>query len=210
MATILSPSASLESGDRLTREEFHRRYCARPDIAKAELVQGVVYVSSPVRHGVHSKQHGIVILWLGTYATAHPELDVSDNATLYVDSESELQPDAALFRLSSSGGSVRITEHGYLEGVPELIVEVAASSASYDLHDKMEVYRRAGVPEYVVWRVLDKGIDWFDLIDGRYVRRGPDAHGIIESRTFPGLRLDVAAMLGEHRGRVLAALRLIP
>jgi Uma2 family endonuclease len=207
MATTLSPSTSLESGDRLTREEFHQRYCARPEIAKAELVQGVVYVSSPVRHGVHSKQHGIVILWLGTYATAHPDLDVSDNATLFIEPESELQPDAALFRLSSSGGNVRMTEHGYLEGVPDLIVEIAASSASYDLHDKMEVYRQAGVPEYVVWRVLDRQIDWFDLINGRYVRREPDANGIIESKTFPGLRLNVAAMLAENRAAVLAALR---
>ncbi len=207
MATQVRPSESLESGDRLTREEFHRRYCARPDIARAELVQGVVYVSSPVRHGVHSKQHGIVILWLGTYATLHPELDVSDNATLFLDAESELQPDAALFRLLSSGGRVRMTERGYLEGVPDLIVEVAASSASYDLHDKMEVYRQAGVPEYIVWRVLDHQIDWFDLVDGRYVRRQPDANGIIESRTVPGLRLNVTAMLAENRAGVLAALR---
>jgi Uma2 family endonuclease len=206
MATTVSPSASLESGDRLTREEFHRRYCARPDIAKAELVQGVVYVSSPVRHGVHSKQHGIVMLWMGTYATTHPDLDVADNATLFIGPKSELQPDATLFRLASSGGKVRITEQGYLEGVPDLIVEVAASSASYDLHDKMEVYRRAGVPEYVVWRVLDRQISWFDLIEGQYVRREPDASGIIESTTFPGLRLNVAAMLAENRAAVLAAL----
>lgn len=83
---------------------------------------------------------------------------------------------------------------------------MAASSASYDLHDKLEDYRRAGVPEYVVWRTIDRAIDWFDLIDGRYVRREPDEHGIIESRTFPGLRLNLAAMVAEDRAGVLAAL----
>ena len=31
----------LESGDHLTRHEFERRYQARPDIKKAELIEGV-------------------------------------------------------------------------------------------------------------------------------------------------------------------------
>ena len=38
MATETLPLVPLESGDRLTREEFHHRYCARPDIKKAELI----------------------------------------------------------------------------------------------------------------------------------------------------------------------------
>src|SRR3712207_6959307 len=37
MATAPDIRPELESGDRLTREEFHERYCRRPDIRKAEL-----------------------------------------------------------------------------------------------------------------------------------------------------------------------------
>jgi Uma2 family endonuclease len=206
MATQVRPSESLESGDRLTREEFHRRYCARPDIARAELVQGVVYVASPTRFHRHAKPHRLVIAWLDTYTTLAPDVELAIEATVFLGVSSEVRPDACLFR-ASPRGAVRITEDDYLEGAPDLVVEIAASSATYDLHDKMEVYRRAGVPEYIVWRVLDRQIDWFDLVDGRYVRRQPDANGIIESRTFPGLRLNVTAMLAENCAGVLAALR---
>ena len=208
MATTVSPSASLESGDRLTREEFHRRYCARPDIARAELVQGVVYVASPTRFHRHARPHRSVIAWLDTYAAQSPNVELAIESTVILGASSEVRPDVCLFR-SVPGGPVQITDDDYLIGAPDLVFEVAASSASYDLHDKMEVYRRAGVPEYVVWRVLDHQIDWFDLINGRYVRRGPDANGIIESRMFPGLRLNVAAMLAENRAAVLAAIRPI-
>ncbi|MBI2762083.1 MAG: Uma2 family endonuclease, partial [Chloroflexi bacterium] len=67
MAATVRQYVSLESGDRLTRDEFHRRYCARPDIHKAELVKGVVYVPSPTRMESHGEPHGSVVLWLGTY-----------------------------------------------------------------------------------------------------------------------------------------------
>jgi Uma2 family endonuclease len=88
-----------------------------------------------------------------------------------------------------------------------LIVDVAASSASYDLHDKLMLYRDAGVPEYVVWQVIDQQIAWFRLRDGDYVRVEPDARGVIESEAFPGLRLDVAKMLAGDIAAVVDALR---
>ena len=40
----------LENGDRLTRAEFERRYAAMPRLKKAELIEGIVYVPSPVRY----------------------------------------------------------------------------------------------------------------------------------------------------------------
>jgi Uma2 family endonuclease len=99
-----------------------------------------------------------------------------------------------------------LDEDGYVVGAPELVVEVAASSASYDLHDKMEAYRLAGVPAYVVWRTVDRMIDWFRLRDGEYVRVEPDEDGVIESEAFPGLRLDLPAMIAGDRRRLLFAL----
>ena len=51
------------------------------------------------------------------------------------------------------GGRTRISEGDYLDGAPELIVGIAASSASYDLHAKREAHRRNGVQVYGVWCV---------------------------------------------------------
>ena len=119
-------------------------------------------------------------------------------ATIGLSETSEVQPDAFLLRVEPPGRA-RITERGYIEGAPELIVEVAASSASNDLHDKMEAYRRAGVEEYIVWQVLEERIDWFRLRHGRYERLQPDVRGIITSEVFSGLCLDV-------RAKVLTAL----
>ena len=100
----------------------------------------------------------------------------------------------------------RISDDDYLEGAPELIGEVASSSASYDLGDKLRAYRRNGVREYVVWRVLDRAIDWFALREGTYQLLAADAGGICRSEAFPGLWLDVPAMLAGDLARVLDVL----
>jgi Uma2 family endonuclease len=205
MATRTEAPVSLESGDHLTREEFHRRYLASPRIKKAELIEGVVYVPSPVRLSYHARPHGFVIGWLAAYVANAPEIILADNATVYLDDRGEVQPDAFLWR--PEPGRARLTDDGYLEGAPQLIVEIAASSVSYDLHEKKEAYRRNGVREYVVWRVLDAAIDWFRLQDGEYVRVEPGADGIVESEQFPGLRLHTPSMLAGDLATVLARLR---
>jgi Uma2 family endonuclease len=206
MSTRTELPVSLESGDRLTREEFHRRYSACPDIKKAELVEGVVYVASPIRFDRHAQKHFLVVTWLGTYVALTPGVEPGgDNGTIFLDDGNEVQPDAFLWR--PEPGGPRLTDDGYIEGAPQLIVEVSASSVSYDLHDKLEAYRRNRVREYVVWRTLDAAIDWFRLRDGAYVRIEPDADGVIESEQFPGLRLHVPSMLAGDLAAVLARLR---
>lgn len=196
----------LESGDRLTRAEFERRYSARPDIKKAELVEGVVYVASPVRTPDHGQPHFDMTTWLGVFVAANPGLIRATDATVRLDADNELQPDLCLARDKEHGGSCSIDEDGYLTGAPELIVEIAASSASYDLGAKMHVYRRNGVREYIVWQILEQRMDWFRLNEGAYPAVAPDARGVIESAAFPGLKLDVPAMLRGDLKAVLAAL----
>ena len=194
----------LESGDRLTRAEFHRRYLARPDVNKAELVEGVVYVASPVRTSVHGQPHACVMGWLVMYQARTPGVFVADNSTVLLDLDNELQPDAFVWR--AEPGGPHLDQDGYMEGAPQLVVEVAASSASYDLHDKFRAYRRNGVPEYVVWRVLDRAINWFRLREGEYFLVEPNADGVIESEASPGLRLNVPKLLAGDIAGVLAEL----
>ncbi|MBV9121864.1 MAG: Uma2 family endonuclease, partial [Planctomycetes bacterium] len=156
-----SPIPPLESGDHLTREEFERRYDAMPNLKKAELIEGVVYLPSPVRWRQHASRHADLIGWLGTYQAGTPGVEVGDNGTVRVDLENEPQPDAVMIVEPSHGGRVKISTDDYIEGAPELVAEIAASSASIDLNTKLRVYRRNQVREYLVWRVLDGAIDWF-------------------------------------------------
>jgi Uma2 family endonuclease len=196
----------LESGDRLTRPEFERRYKAMSDLKKAELIEGVVHMPSPVRAS-HSRSHSQVMTWLGHYWAATPGMTLHDNATVRLDMDNEVQPDALLRLDSDLGGHSAIGSDDYIEGTPELIVEIAASSASYDLHDKLNVYRRNGVQEYIVWRIFDQQLDWFKLSKGQYVPLTPDENGLIRSDIFPGLQLDITALLDGDLVRVLAGLQ---
>jgi Uma2 family endonuclease len=184
----------LENGDRLTRPEFERRYDAMPGLKKAELIEGVVYMPSPVSVD-HDGPHFDVITWLGMYRLATPGVRGGDNGSLRLDLDNMPQPDAYLMILPTHGGQARIEPDRYVSGAPELVVEVAASSVSYDLHDKLDAYRRNGVSEYLVWRVLDGAIDWFILREGRYDRLAPEDSGVYKSQVLPGLWLDAAALL---------------
>lgn len=203
MAVQIS-APQLEAGDRLDRAEFHRRYLASPRIKHAELVEGIVYVSSPLRLGAHAEPHQQASTWLGVYAAATPGVSAADNPTLILDAHNELQPDLVLRIHEDCGGRSRQSPMDYLEGAPELIVEIAASSASYDLHDKREVYARHGVQEYMVWRRRDDAVDWWGLEGERYLPLPRDAAGRIDSRVMPGLRLDVPALLAGDLAAVLA------
>jgi len=197
----------LESGDRLTRAEFERRYQAMPKIHKAELIEGVVYVASPVRATQHGRPHAQIMTWLGTYSAATPGVDVQDNATVRLDADNEPQPDALLRLEPQVGGNSRISDDDYITGAPELIAEIAASSAAYDLNDKLNAYRRNGVQEYIVWQIYENRIDWFCLQEGRYVSLEADVAGIIRSQVFPGLWLAVNALRQGDLAQVLAVLQ---
>lgn len=177
----------LFNGDHLTRAEFERRYAAQPRLKKAELIEGVVYMPSPVHLKKHSKPHSRIVGWLYNYVAATPGTDFGDNATVRLDSENEVQPDAFLRIRETAGGQSRVDEDDYLEGAPELIIEVAASSAAYDLHEKLRVYRRNGVQEYVVLLARERETRWHHLSEGTYELIQPDKNGVLRSQVFPGL-----------------------
>ena len=102
----------LENGDRLTRDEFERRYDAMPNLKKAELIEGEVYMPSPVRQARHSHPHTRLVTWLGNYETDTPGVEAGDNGSIRLDLDNEPQPDAFLFirpeRVDRSG-SARMT-----------------------------------------------------------------------------------------------------
>ena len=205
-AVPLADVPPLESGERMTRFDFERRYEATLPSVKAELIEGVVYVASPVRIKRHGRPHGQMSAILHVYgAKAAGVLAFADGSVLFADG-TRVQPDVALYWDQAHGGTARENDEDYLEGPPELVAEVAGSSASHDLHDKMRAYERNGVREYIVWRTRDRAIDYFVLRDGSYVPIEPDADGIVESEVFPGLRLSVKCLLNGDLAGALAAL----
>jgi Uma2 family endonuclease len=197
----------LETGDLLTRAEFERRYEAMPALKKAELIEGVVYIPAPTHVRRHGHPHFNLNTWMGLYNAATPGVSGANNASVRLDLDNELQPDGILLIDPALGGQARISLDDFVELAPELVGEVASSSASIDLHLKLHVYCRNGVREYVVWRVLERAIDWFVLRDGAFERLAPDEDGIFRSEVFPGLWLDAEAMVRDELGFVLQVLQ---
>ena len=198
----------MQSGDRLSCAEFERRYAAATDVNKADLIEGIVYLASPLRHRQHGKPHSRVITWLGIYQALTPGVDLSDAPTVRLDLDNEPQPDAVLLIEAAAGGQTCISADDYIEGSPELIVEIAASSAAIDRGTKKQVYRRNGVLEYVIWQVYDNQLEWFGLTDGEYQLLSPDGDGILRSQVFPGLWLAVDALLSHQMAQVLEVLQV--
>jgi Uma2 family endonuclease len=166
-----------------------------PDLKKAELIEGEVYVPSPVRHRWHGRQHGHLAFWLCAYEARTQGVEFGGNSTVRLDLENEPQPDGVLIIQPELGGRVRIDGDGYIEGAPDLVAEVTASTASYDLGKKLGAYQRNRVGEYVVWRVFDRQIDWFVNREKGFEPLLPSADGIVRSTVFPGFWLAPAAML---------------
>ncbi|MDZ8023724.1 MAG: Uma2 family endonuclease [Nostoc sp. DedQUE01] len=198
----------LENGDKLTRYEFERRYNAMPNLKKAELIEGIVYIMpAALRFRSHGQPHGWIIGWLFTYEAATPGVALGVEPTVRLDLDNEPQPDAVLLINPEAGGQARLSEDDYVEGAPELIVEIAASSVAIDLHAKKQAYRRNGVKEYIVWQVLDQKLSWFYLEQGEYLELATDSGGILQSRVFPGLWLAVPELLAGNVQSVLSVLQ---
>ena len=199
----------LETGDILTAAEFLRRWEELPELKKAELIEGVVYLmSSPVTVQYHSEPDSLIQGWLCNYSLATPGVKSGVNGTLKLDAENVLQPDGALRILAECGGRATLDEDGYLIAGPELVVEVSARSASAPLRDKLKVFARHGVPEVLIWRTADAQVEWLRLSAGAYHRAAPDIRGVIRSEVFPGLWLNVPALLRDDGATLMATLNL--
>jgi len=197
----------LENGDRATRPEFEHRYRLQKTDQKVELIEGIVYVmASPLRFQQHAEPHANIIGWLWTYQITKQNVRLGIEPTVRLDLDNEPRPDAVLFWEEGARGQAKLTEDDYLEGAPELIVEIAASSSALDLYDKKRAYRRNGVKEYLVWCIYENTLNWFSLEAGEYVIREPDENGIIKSKVFPGLWLAVNELLAGNLSAVLEVL----
>ncbi|MBC8875886.1 MAG: Uma2 family endonuclease [Planctomycetes bacterium] len=200
----MSTAFELQTGDRVTREEFHRLYEQTPEGFRAELIGGVVYVASPLKLA-HGKNHLSLGSLLAAYQGSSPGVQCGANTTILLGNEGEPQPDLFLRILPEYGGQSRTTEDDYVLGAPELIAEIALSSRSIDLHAKRDDYARYGVCEYLVLCLRERELRWFDLRNDRELEPGDDR--IYRIGVFPGLWIDGAALLARDHSRLMAVLQ---
>ncbi len=193
----------LEHGQRLSRDEFLRRWEAMPELKRAELIGGVVYLPSPV--GLpHSKLTLALSAWIGTYEAATPGCLACSNATWFMLTDSP-QPDVAMFIRPEYGGTCRY-EGNFVSGAPELAIEVSATTRSYDFGPKLRLYREAGAGEYLSVVSGESQVVWRSLRGGAYVPIEPGPGGIVRSQVFPGLWLNAAALFAGDTAALLATL----
>jgi Uma2 family endonuclease len=203
LPAVLRTPLTLHSGDRMSREQFHRLYEQTPEDFKAELIGGIVYVASPVSLS-HGQPHLLLGALLATYQTRTPGVQASDNTTIILGDEGEPQPDLFLRIHEDCGGQSSTTDGGYVKGAPESVIEIAYSSQAIDLHAKKDDYFRHGVREYLVHCVQEQQVRWFDLTSGEEL--SPDASGIYRIRTFPGLWISGPALLAHDYQKMLQTL----
>jgi Uma2 family endonuclease len=195
----------LVAGDCLTQQEFLRRYESMPHIRKAELIGGIVYMPSPVSID-HSENDNPIATWMGVYAAYTPGTKAGSNATWRMLQDAP-QPDDHLRILPEYGGQSRV-EGKYGDGAPELLAEIALSSSSYDLHQKLDLYRSTGVLEYIIVLLAEREVRWLRRVAGTYQPLPADERGIVRSVAFPGLWLDTGALVSGDVAQVLAVLNL--
>ena len=194
----------LGEGQRIDQPTFHERYEGMPPGTRAELIEGVVFIPSPVGYE-HSDSHIPALVWLEHYARRTSGVQVLDNATVILNRSNEPQPDAMLRIRPEYGGRTK-NEGRYLAGAPELVVEVSRSTRYMDLGPKLDAYERAGVLEYIVRASEPDEVIWHILEDGQIVALSPDAEGLLRSRVFPGLWLNTSALLSNDRDAVCETL----
>lgn len=195
----------LRDGDRLTRDEFLRRWEEMPDLKRAELIDGVVYMPSPVSD-FHDEYHSRMSYWLGSYAAVAPSCRHGIAGTWLMSLDSAPQPDLTLRIRPERGGQSRI-EGGYSAGSPELVVEISHTTAAKDKGAKLRLYERSGVREYITVTPDRQQIIWRELDSGRYGEIVPDEDGLYRSRVFPGLWLDPAALWAGDLADLAAAVQ---
>ena len=200
------PPQTLVEGQRLDQPTFHSLYEAMPPGTRAELINGVVLMPSPVGPA-HGRAHFPTIAWLSYYVENTPGVEGMDNTSTAMGIKSEPQPDVLLRILSDYGGRTR-ADRKFVQGVPELLLEIAHTSRYTDLGPKLEDYERVGVLEYIVLALEPDQVFWFVLRNCHFMDLPTGLDGIYRSEVFPGLWLDPKALVAGDTRRLRAVLDL--
>ena len=196
-----------EDGDVMDQPTFHALYLETPKGFRAELIEGVVQMPSPVQRR-HAQPSRKVSQWLGAFADATEGTDAFNEITAILAKDSEPQPDHSLIVLPEAGGQTSVSSEDYVIGAPELALEVSNTSVLIDLHAKKQMYDKYGVREYIVVETKRRVVHWFVRRVDQFVPLKVDADGILKSKCFPGLWLESSALFDRSAARLLTTLKL--
>ena len=202
-----TPPGPPVDGDCLSVNEFLRRYLPYRRHLKAELINGLVSLNRGVRADLEDLSNSVIQSWVRSYAGLTPGTRMDVNTIVILAWDTVPQPNIVLRVLSENGGKSRMTDGGTLKDAPELMVDFTTSHQTFDIRDKLGAFRRHGVAEYLVWWANDQKLDWFCLEQGKYALNLPDSNGVLTSPSFPGLRLNLSALLNRNSAAVMATLR---
>ena len=193
----------LRDGERIPPDEFRRRCGVLEAVGvdfRVEYVNGVVRMMPPPNFAGHTHPIRVMQGLLSAYTRQTPGvIDYTESGvTLPVEETSaDVSPDLCLVVQPGRGGQMSVDDAGYFVGPPELVVEVANSSLSYDLGEKRDLYEAAGVQEYLVHATRERRLLMMRRDGDRFRTVMPDADGVLASRIFPGLVFDTAAIIAD-------------
>ena len=187
----------LSAGDWLSRREFLARWAAHPEIKKAELIGGIVYLAGQ-ETAEHGEMQAAMIGLCGYYAASTPGIQSGCNTTILMLGDAP-QPDVHLRIVRPDGDDLTVA--------PEAVVEICLSDAAYDLHPKLDLYERAGVKEYIALLLHERETRWHRLTPDGYEPMPASAGGIYRSTSFPGLWIDAKGLFAGDTDQVLSVLQ---
>ncbi len=196
----------LESGYHLSADEFHARYKQMPESVRAELIEGIVYMASPL-YSPHGDGHFLLTNILSIYEAETPGVTGSIATSVRLDGKNEFQPDIHLRIDPQCGGRTKNPDKTLIVGGPEFVVEISNTTLEMDLHEKFEVYLRDGVQEYLVWQLQEEKLDLFAQRAGEFEKVQLDAKGILRSKVLPGLWLNAPAILAVNKKAAIKTMR---
>ena len=197
-------------GDRLSRAEFVSAGQSDPDRYQfAERIDGrLVMNAASVRREGHGRPNSRIVGLLVAYEVETPGVEVGDNSTAQIDDDHDPQPDAYLLVLPEYGGQVEFTESDFIRNAPEMIVEIAGHSLATDLGRKKAIYEADGCREYLVWATDERRFYCFRNGTGGFEEVSGGTHdGVFRSVVFPGLWIDMKALLADDLRAAMTTLR---
>lgn len=202
-----TPPGPPVNGDCLSVKEFLHRYLPYRRNLKAELINGLVSLSHGVRADLEDLSNSVIQSWIRSYAALTPGTKMDVNTIVILAWDTVPQPNIVLRVLPENGGKSRMTNQDILTDAPELMVDFTTSHQTFDIREKLGAFRRLGVVEYLVWWANDQKLDWYCLEQEKYALNLPDSNGVLTSPSFPGLRLNLSALLNRSSAAVMATLR---
>jgi Uma2 family endonuclease len=169
--------------DRYTFEDFCRLI---KDGEKGDLINGVIYMSSP--DNTDANQLNVWLLGLIDSFVEERELGAVyvSRVAFRLEESHGPEPDIAFVRTDR----LHLVERGFVAGAPDVAIEIVSlDSIERDYVLKREQYRQAGVPEYWIVDEMQQCVVLLRRNASGAYREVKPRNGVLRSQALPGFWL---------------------